>query len=119
MDRPQAGGYNIYEIALAGMIDRRTAQSLILRERIIRITVQPTLAGLRGSDDRMLASMRVFASVSIWRAVAAERDATCLAGAQMNPVGADLHAFFAFAALRLLDRIDRIEMRAASVGHRS
>jgi hypothetical protein len=61
--------------------------------------------------------MRVFAGVPIWRAVAAKRGSTCLAGAQMNPICADLYAFFAFTALRLLDRIDRVEMRTASVGH--
>ena len=61
--------------------------------------------------------MSVLAGVPIWRAIAAERDAACLAGPQMNPVRADLHAFFAFAALRLLDRPDRVEMRAASIRH--
>ncbi len=47
--------------------------------------------------------VRVFAGVTIWRAVAAERHAARLAGAQMDPGTADLHAFLAFAALRLLD----------------
>ena len=63
--------------------------------------------------------VRVFAGMMVWRAVATERDSTCLAGPQMNPVGTDLHAFFAFAALRLLDGLDRIEMRTASVSHYS
>ena len=68
----------------------------------------------------MSASVRVFAGMLVWRAVAAERDSARLARPQMNPVGTDLHAFFAFAALRLLDRLDRnrIQMRTASVGHR-
>jgi hypothetical protein len=35
----------------------------------------------------------------------------------MNPVAADLDAFFAFTALRLLDRFDRIQMRTASISH--
>jgi hypothetical protein len=47
--------------------------------------------------------MRVFAGVSIWRAVATERKTACLARPQMHPVVADLDAFFAFAALRLFD----------------
>jgi hypothetical protein len=51
----------------------------------------------------MPAVVRVFAGVLISRAVAAERDTACLAGSEMNPVAADLHAFFTFAALRLLD----------------
>jgi hypothetical protein len=51
----------------------------------------------------MPARVRVFARVMVWRAVATERDSTCLAGPQMNPVRTDLHAFFAFGTLRLLD----------------
>jgi hypothetical protein len=35
----------------------------------------------------------------------------------MNPVVADLHAFFAFKALRPFDRCDRVEMRTASLRH--
>jgi len=76
---------------------------LIFRKGVVRITVQPALARLGGSNDRMLGGMRMFAGVLVWRAVTAERDTTCLAGPQMNPVCADLHAFFAFAALRMFD----------------
>ena len=114
MDRPQVrtldgfvlrrtGGYNIYEIAFAGMNRYTNRQSSILRERIIRVAVQPTLPRLCGCDDRMPARVRVFARMPVWRAVATERDSTCLTGPQMNPVGAYLHAFFAFGTLRLLD----------------
>jgi hypothetical protein len=37
----------------------------------------------------------------------------------MNPVAADLYAFFAFATMRLLDRLnrDRIQMRTSSGTH--
>jgi hypothetical protein len=37
----------------------------------------------------------------------------------MNPVAANLYAFFAFATMRLLDRLnrDRIQMRTASRTH--
>ena len=51
----------------------------------------------------MAARVRVFARVMVWRAIAAECDSTCLAGPQMNPVRTDLHAFFAFEAVRLFD----------------
>jgi hypothetical protein len=51
----------------------------------------------------MPAGVRVFAGMPVRRAVAAERDATRLARAQMDPGRTDLHAFFAFTALRLLD----------------
>ena len=59
----------------------------------------------------------MFAGVLIWGAVATKRNATRLARAQMNPARTDLHAFFTFTALRLLDRFNRVEMRTASVGH--
>jgi len=47
--------------------------------------------------------MRVLACMPVWRAIAAECDSTSLAGPQMHPLRADLHAFFAFGTLRLLD----------------
>jgi hypothetical protein len=67
----------------------------------------------------MPALVRVFAGVTVRRAVAAERDAAFLARSQMHPGCADLHAFFAFAALRLFDRRERVEMRTATVRHYS
>ena len=67
----------------------------------------------------MLRSAGVFAGVPVLRAVTANGHATCLARAQMHPTAADLHAFFAFTALRLFDRLNRLEMRAATVGHDS
>src|SRR5207302_8731305 len=96
---------------------RSPATNLILRERVVRIAIQPALARLRGSDHGMCGCPRMFAGVLIWGAVATKRNATRLARAQMNPARTDLHAFFTFAALRLLDRFNRVEMRTASVGH--
>ncbi len=96
---------------------RSAATNLILRERVVRIAIQPALARLRGSDHGMCGCPRMFAGVLIWGAVATKRNATRLARAQMNPARTDLHAFFTFAALRLLDRFNRVEMRTASVGH--
>ena len=61
--------------------------------------------------------VRVFAGVLIWRAVAAERDTACLARAQMNPIATDLHALGAFANLRLLHEIDRVEMTTTAFRH--
>lgn len=65
----------------------------------------------------MPARVRVLACMPVWRAVAAECRAARLTGAQMHPVRTDLHALFAFTALRLFDRIDRVKMRATSIGH--
>jgi len=51
----------------------------------------------------MPAGVRMFARMPVPRAVAAQRDATCLARPQMNPGVTDLRALLAFPALRLLD----------------
>ena len=65
----------------------------------------------------MPAGVRVLAGVLVRRAVATKRDAACLAGAQMHPARADLHAFFAFAALRMFNGFNRIQMRTAARTH--
>jgi hypothetical protein len=77
------------------------------------------LARLRRCNHRMSAGVRVFAGMLIRRAVAAQRNSTGLARPQMNPVAADLYAFFALAAMGLLDRLNlnRIQMRTASGTH--
>jgi hypothetical protein len=77
------------------------------------------LARLRRRDHWMSTSVRMFAGVLIRRAVAAQCDSTRLARPQMNPVAADFYAFFAFATMRLLDRLnrDRIQMRTPSGTH--
>jgi hypothetical protein len=103
---------------MADAITARNRRS-IFSEGLIWIAVQPMLARLRRCDHRMSTGVRVFAGVLIWRAVAAQRDSTRLARPQMNPVAADLYAFFAFTTMRLLDRLnrDRIQMRTASRTH--
>jgi hypothetical protein len=67
----------------------------------------------------MLTGVRVFAGVLIRRAVAAQRDATRLTRPQVDPIAANLHAFFALSPMRLLDRLNlnRIQMRTASGTH--
>src|SRR5260370_30930464 len=65
----------------------------------------------------MSGSARVFAGVPVRRAITTKCDAALLTRAQMYPLRADLHAFSAFAVLRLLNGRDRVEMRTASVRH--
>jgi hypothetical protein len=64
----------------------------------------------------MSTGARVFTGMLIRRAVAAQRDSTRLARPEMHPIGTNLYAFFAFATMRLLDRLnrDRIQMRTSS-----
>src|SRR4029077_7223379 len=52
---------------------------LVLSQGFVWIAVQPMLARVRGRDYGVTAGIRVFAGVLIWRAVAAQRDSTCLA----------------------------------------
>ena len=101
---------------MADAITARNRRS-IFSEGLVWIAVQPMLARLRGSDHRMSTGVRVFAGVLIRRAVAAQRDSTRLARPEMHPIGTDLHAFFAFASLRLLNRFNRIQVRTASGVH--
>jgi hypothetical protein len=103
------------------MADTMTARNRrsILGKGLIWIAVQPMLPWLRRRDHRMSAGVRVCAGVLIRRAVAAQRDSTRLARPEMHPVAPDLYAFFAFATMRLLDRLnrDRIQMRTSSRTH--
>jgi hypothetical protein len=66
----------------------------------------------------MCASVRVFACVTIWRAITAQCNAALLTRAQMDPRGADFYTLGALANFGLLDRTNRVEMRTSSVGHR-
>ena len=99
-----------YRLIITELSSHLHGLDLIFRKGAVRITVKPALARLRRSNHRMPALVRVFAGVTVRRAVAAERDAAFLARSQMHPVCAGLHAFFAFAALRLFDRRDRVDV---------
>lgn len=41
-------------------------ETSIFCKRVVRIAVQPALAGLGGGDDRMTGRMRMFAGVLVW-----------------------------------------------------
>jgi len=62
-----------------------TSYWLIFGERVVGITVKPAFLGLSGGDDWMPGCVRVFAGVTIWRAVAAERHTARLARTQVDP----------------------------------
>ena len=61
------------------------------------------LARLRRGNHRVSTCVRVFTGMLIRRTVAAQRYAARLARPEMDPVAADLYAFIALAAMRLLD----------------
>jgi hypothetical protein len=93
--------------------------SSIFDERLVWIAVQPMFARLRRCDHWVATGVGVFAGVLIRGTVAAQRDSTGLARPEMHPIGTDLYAFFAFATMRLLDRLngDSIQMGTASDTH--
>src|SRR5688572_29687425 len=93
------------------------AGSSVLGERLVRVAVQPPLTRLRRRNDRVAAGARVLGGVPLRRVVAAARRPALLAGAEMDPGGADLHALLALVARCLLDRADRGEVRAALLRH--
>src|SRR5438105_1002486 len=67
----------------------------------------------------MSAGAGVLGSVTIGRTVATSRATTFLAGPQMHPAGADLHAFLALTAFRGPYGLDRAKMGAGSRWHLS
>jgi hypothetical protein len=71
---------------LDAQIQIRSAPGLIFGKRVVRVTVQPALVRLSRSNDRMTCSVGMFAGVTVRRAIAAQRYAARLAGAQMDPV---------------------------------
>src|SRR6058998_1310449 len=88
----------------------------VLRKRVVGIAIQPPLLALRGGDDGMPARARVLRGVAVGRAVATQRSATLLAGAQMDPLRAHLHALGALPLFRVPHRCDRADVGAGSVG---
>ena len=59
----------------------------------------------------MPARLRMFARVTIWRAVATKCDAALLTRAQMHPIVSTLYTLGTFLPLRVFDRFDRFEVR--------
>src|SRR5215510_2522210 len=81
-----------------------------LAEHFVGVAVEPSFAGLRRSDDRVVHGACVCACMSIGRGVTAECDAARLTGAQVNPPCAGLYAFVTDASAGLLDLEDRDEV---------
>src|ERR1700682_1313870 len=65
----------------------------------------------------MAAGSRVLAGVTVRRRIAAERDRTSLAGAQVHPLSADLHTLVALPVLRVFHRRDALEVRTGCFRH--
>src|SRR6266700_188450 len=89
----------------------------IFREHVVRITIQPPLARLLRRHHRVFGGAGVLRGMLVGRAVAAQRLAALLAGSQMHPLRADLHALGALPALAVSHGGDRPEMLAACIGH--
>jgi hypothetical protein len=90
----------------------RCAVPSVLRERIVRVTVQPSLARLRRCNDRMAGSPSVLGRMPVRRAIATVRSSALLTCSKMDPLRANLHALLAHPVFRVLDDRDRFQMRA-------
>jgi len=77
----------------------QSTTSLVLTESFVRITIEPALARLGGSNDWVASKSGMFAGMLVGGAVATESYPAFLAGAEMNPVGADSDALGAFKLL--------------------
>src|SRR5262245_53003827 len=84
----------------------------ILSETVVDVAIEPAFANRRGCDNGMVTHASVRARMAVRRRIAAEGAAARLAGAQMNPAIAGLHAFFAFVTAWTLDAADRVDMSA-------
>src|SRR5471032_3184706 len=96
----------------------RVRRGSVLDHCVVRIAVQPALPRLRRGDHRMSGGVGMFAGMLVRRTIAAARPATGLAGAEVDPGRADLHAFLALAALRPCDSPNGLEMRTDFCAHR-
>src|SRR5687768_15699710 len=90
---------------------------LVLGERLVGIAIEPALARLGRCDDRVARGAGVLGRMTVRRTVAAMRPAAFLAGPQVDPPAADLHAFIAFMACRRLDAADGRKVLAFPVWH--
>ena len=91
--------------------------ALILRGVIVRETIEPTLARFAGSNHGMMRRSCMFAGMLIRRAVTTTRTAAFLAGPQVHPLRANLHALLALSTFRMFYRCDGPNMFASGVGH--
>jgi len=92
------------------------APSLILRVRVVGEAVHPALAWLRRREYSVFLLHRMAPRMPIRGRIAAERPTARLTRSKVDPVLADLHAFFAGASTDL-DLCDGAEMRATLHGH--
>ena len=65
----------------------------------------------------MPGTVRVFAGVLVWRAIAAERNSTRLARSKMNPLRPNLYTLIALAAFCVFDVRNRFEVRTRGIIH--
>jgi hypothetical protein len=94
----------------------RAAARSVLGEGVVRIAVQPALAGLGRGDHRVTPGAGVLAGVPVRRTVAAARAAALVTGSEVYPAGADADALLALAPIGVLHGFDRLEVGAGRTG---
>ncbi len=104
---------------VTGARRRAARRRQVLGEGIVRVAVEPALACFGRRDDRMGNRAGVAARMPVGRRVAAQRRAARLTHAQVHPGRSDLHAFLADVGGRLLDSVNRGDVRAGRGIHDS
>jgi hypothetical protein len=100
-----------------GRGDPGETNSLVLGKGVVGVAIKPAFSWLSRDNDWMTSRVRVFAGVTIRRAVAAKGHAAFLAGSQMDPIAADFHTFLALEAAWAFDRFDRFDMGTFAGDH--
>src|SRR6266516_2355167 len=81
----------------------RNFSDAIFHKGIVGVAGEPACPRLSGGDDRMPGGVCVFTGVLVWRAIAAERNSTRLAGSQVDPLRPDLYTLIALGAFCAFD----------------
>ena len=89
-----------------------------MADRLVRIAVQPALAGFARRNYRMIGGAGVFRCMPVGRVVTTTRAPTFLARAQMHPSRTNLHAVLTLRALRMFHAGNCLEMGTSLIRHR-
>ena len=100
IDVDQIGQIDFVRSAVGIRGERETTS--VLRELIIRITVEPPFTWLRRRDHGMRGLPRMLRGVAIRRVVTAECHSALLTRPQVDPAASGLDALFAHVLLGLL-----------------
>jgi hypothetical protein len=101
----------------ASLVRKNSAVSGIFCIQFVGIAPHPFFPGFRGDDDGMSCPVVVFGHVLHRGSVTAQRSATGLTGAEMDPRTSNLDTLFADVLFGLLELLDLLHVGADFLGH--